>query len=317
MRTLLDMLRLAFCARGLDAPAGADSEHQDIGKVPHTPLSVDGAAALPPCRAAAPDPCDSDAGIDSISPEEEAAIDRRVTEETRAFIAALPHTTGCDLAQWMAFIARWQATCERNGIIDMLRRKGFNFRWASVLESIYRNGGRPFRELPDHTPAVVVPATPSPSLRRVEDVPPARGGGELGRARPVKRVGTPELRAVSPLWHAPEAHAAHLVQHMHKHRAELPEIIFWERLRDIHVALCGELGWEVRPWNPVATALSRLIREPRAGRYQYVVDECGVTHRQRFYSVTLASAAAERVKPPTPSAPALPAAVRMCGRAAA
>jgi hypothetical protein len=63
-------------------------------------------------------------------------------EMEREFIAGLKDDTGKDLAEWMAAIAAQRFT-DKNDAIDWLRRQGFIFNWASWLERIHANGGRP------------------------------------------------------------------------------------------------------------------------------------------------------------------------------
>ena len=63
-------------------------------------------------------------------------------EREREFLAGLEADTGHDLAGWMALIEA-QKLAHRNDIIDWLRTKGFHFSWASWLERIHHNGGRP------------------------------------------------------------------------------------------------------------------------------------------------------------------------------
>jgi hypothetical protein len=63
-------------------------------------------------------------------------------EKEREFLAGLEGDTGHDLAGWMTLIDQ-QSLAHRNDIIDWLRTQGFHFSWASWLERIHHNGGRP------------------------------------------------------------------------------------------------------------------------------------------------------------------------------
>jgi len=236
----------------------------------------------------------------------------------RRWLAALPATTGRDLGQWMAFIEGNLGRARRNGIIDVLRVEGFEFAHASWLERIYSNGGRPLFALP------APPAAPAVGSR----------GSAAVATPPVRRLA--ELRTSSrprDIVHArsQEEHARALIERVAQRRAHLPENMFWERLRDLHGAMCAELGWPVRPWNPISTALRRLIGEERPLWLWVADEEDGSTHRLRFYSVPMiAAAAVAGKKPATPTATPAPAAmprtlsgrssastVALCGRVAA
>ncbi len=69
-------------------------------------------------------------------------MSRDYAEKEREFIESLKADTGRDLAQWMNVIGA-QEFAHRNDIIDWLRQQGFLFAWASWLERIYHNGGKP------------------------------------------------------------------------------------------------------------------------------------------------------------------------------
>ena len=77
-------------------------------------------------------------------------------EMEREFLNSLEADTGHDLAGWMALIDR-QNLGQRNDIIDWLRTQRFAFSWASWLERIHHNGGRPIYNAPFAPPA----ATPA------------------------------------------------------------------------------------------------------------------------------------------------------------
>ena len=69
-------------------------------------------------------------------------MSRDYAEKEREFIESLKEDTGRDLAEWMRVIEA-QKFEHRNDIIDWLRQQGFLFAWASWLERIYHNGGKP------------------------------------------------------------------------------------------------------------------------------------------------------------------------------
>lgn len=87
----------------------------------------------------------------------------------REFLAGLESDTGLDLAGWMDLIDAQQLP-HRNAIIDWLRTEGFLFSWASWLERIHHNGGRPiYASIPVGAPPSVGPpageaAPPTPSV---------------------------------------------------------------------------------------------------------------------------------------------------------
>ncbi len=94
----------------------------------------------------------------------------------KAFLESLKADSGRDLGEWMAAIGAQNLT-QRNDIIDWLRHQGFIFAWASWLERIYHNGGRPIylSELPPSQPAL--PQASRPALRLVASNPdgPVKG----------------------------------------------------------------------------------------------------------------------------------------------
>ena len=63
-------------------------------------------------------------------------------EKEREFLAYLKADTGRDLAGWMQAIGEANLA-HRDEIIEWLRQQGFIFTWASWLERIHHNGGRP------------------------------------------------------------------------------------------------------------------------------------------------------------------------------
>ena len=92
-------------------------------------------------------------------------------EMEREFIAGLKQDTGRDLAEWMAAIGA-QGFTNKNDAIDWLRGHGFVFNWASWLERIHANAGRPiYADKPASVPSKRLAANPKPTVPRV--VPPS------------------------------------------------------------------------------------------------------------------------------------------------
>jgi hypothetical protein len=94
-------------------------------------------------------------------------MSRDLAEKEREFIESLKADTGRDLGEWMKAIGN-QNFAHRNEAIDWLRQQGFLFAWASWLERIHHNGGRPIYcdEDPPKVPAA-----------RADDIPPGRPAG--------------------------------------------------------------------------------------------------------------------------------------------
>ncbi len=107
-------------------------------------------------------------------------MSRDYAEKEREFIESLKDDTGRDLAEWMRVIEA-QEFDHRNDIIDWLRQQGFLFAWASWLERIYHNGGKPIyydepaaRPISNALPADVPKLTQTPSTAKVSSDPPPR-----------------------------------------------------------------------------------------------------------------------------------------------
>ncbi len=102
-------------------------------------------------------------------------------EREREFLAGLEADTGHDLAGWMVLIEA-QKLAHRNDIIDWLRTKGFHFSWASWLERIHHNGGKPIYAAAASVAGGLTGAGPSPAA----PLPAARPGPAASeRPRPV------------------------------------------------------------------------------------------------------------------------------------
>ena len=106
-------------------------------------------------------------------------------EMEREFLAGLEADTGHDLAGWMIRIDGRQLA-HRNDIIDWLRSEGFLFSWASWLERIHHNGGRPIYAVTaaGSAPTVGPPAgNPEPPRRKAATAAPAAAAaGRLSAA---------------------------------------------------------------------------------------------------------------------------------------
>lgn len=99
----------------------------------------------------------------------------------REFLASLEADTGHDLAGWMALIDA-QQLAHRNDIIDWLRTQGFLFSWASWLERIHHNGGRPIYGTEPPRPPSPAPVAPPLAAPVAHPPPPA-----AAVARPVAK----------------------------------------------------------------------------------------------------------------------------------
>lgn len=115
-------------------------------------------------------------------------------EREREFLAGLEADTGHDLAGWMALIEA-QKLAHRNDIIDWLRTKGFHFSWASWLERIHHNGGKPiYATVAAAGPTLLPSARPAPAaLERAKPAPTAAAAAATasadgGRIQPVSAV---------------------------------------------------------------------------------------------------------------------------------
>ncbi len=110
-------------------------------------------------------------------------MSRDYAEKEREFIESLKADTGRDLGEWMNAIGA-QNLAHRNDTIDWLRQKGFLFSWASWLERIHHNGGKPiyYDEAAPKPPVQAAPevlretppeaAPPAVKLRVVRTPPP-------------------------------------------------------------------------------------------------------------------------------------------------
>lgn len=115
-------------------------------------------------------------------------MSRDYAEMEREFIDSLKADTGRDLGEWMVAIGA-QDLANRNDTIDWLRQQGFLFAWASWLERIHHNGGKP----------IYVDAKGS-------DTPAVPGGESSPRVERVNKASssvTPENESVTREPHTP------------------------------------------------------------------------------------------------------------------
>lgn len=226
-------------------------------------LAVDSAAGTHARTHAADDP-DTDVAV--------------CAEEQAAFLAGLPDTTGRTLDEWMAYIAVIEASATRNGIIDLLRVRGFEFRWANMLACTF------IQRRSTHPAPPALPPAPSPDWAPAS--PPGLSDSVAAASGTIARVSVTPRPLQAALHSNPRAvaaeHAGALLVWLATNGLDLPPLIPWERLNTLYSQLCTERGWQVRPWQTVATELSRLTSEPRNGRYQYVLKD-GLEKRLRFY----------------------------------
>ncbi len=131
-------------------------------------------------------------------------------EMEREFLSSLEADTGRDLAAWMSAI-REQNLAHRNDIIDWLRHQGFMFAWASWLERIHHNGGRPIYLSPSALSGLGAPArkVDGEAARSVAAGggtvagPPASPGLDGASARPLPFRPPPLPRAPAAPYPAP------------------------------------------------------------------------------------------------------------------
>lgn len=100
-------------------------------------------------------------------------------DREREFLAYLKADTGLDLAGWMAAISEAKLA-HRNEIIDWLRQQGFIFAWASWMERIHHNSGRPIY-LDDAPASLEQPRRTAPGTRP----PPPPSGSPPTPSNPV------------------------------------------------------------------------------------------------------------------------------------
>lgn len=128
------------------------------------------------------------------------AVATDYAEMEREFLAGLEADTGRDLAQWMTLIDS-QRLAHRNDIIDWLRQQGFQFSWASWLERIHHNGGRPIygEERTGASPVPPAAVAAPPPRQRIEPtsaLPPAELAALLGRAKAYRPLAEHLIREI-------------------------------------------------------------------------------------------------------------------------
>ena len=139
-------------------------------------------------------------------------MSRDYPEKEREFIESLKADTGRDLGEWMNAIGA-QNLAHRNDIIDWFRQQGFLFSWASWLERIHHNGGKPIYydeaapkppvpsapEIRKETPPEAAP--PAVKLRIVKTPPPPQSAPQAAPTSPTASIPgssglTTEVKAV-------------------------------------------------------------------------------------------------------------------------
>lgn len=110
-------------------------------------------------------------------------------DKEREFLTYLKADTGRDLAGWMSAINEAKLA-HRNEIIDWLRQQGFIFAWASWMERIHHNGGRPIYL--DEAPAsLAAPPRSAPGSRQPATAPPPPASAAPEARAPGSRTGAP------------------------------------------------------------------------------------------------------------------------------
>ncbi|MEO1280191.1 MAG: DUF5655 domain-containing protein [Pseudomonadota bacterium] len=100
-------------------------------------------------------------------------------DKERDFLVNLKADTGRDLAEWMQAIADADIA-DRNDRIDWFRQEGFIFSWASWMERIHHNGGRPIYL--DAVPGAEPQTEPTPDHTALETQVDPRGDVEAAAA---------------------------------------------------------------------------------------------------------------------------------------
>ncbi len=120
-------------------------------------------------------------------------------EKEREFLANLEADTGRDLAAWMEALTR-EGLADRNARIDWLRHQGFIFSWASWLERIHHNGGRPIylKDVPESAPAPGLPTARRPLDARRDPDPAAPANAPAGVPTRAPGDGATPLRPAAP-----------------------------------------------------------------------------------------------------------------------
>lgn len=206
-------------------------------------------------------------------------MSRDYAEKEREFIESLKADTGRDLAQWMTVISA-QEFAHRNDIIDWLRQQGFLFAWASWLERIYHNGGKPIyydkaapkpvsseavRDLPKP-----VQEAPRPAAAKVLSEPPT--SPPPASAAPVSKVPggsslAPEIKALIASARAYAPLAGYLIRcikeaipatrfaagpkHIAMHTGPEPFALLAIGPKDLKIAFAGPPGMHEAPHEKV------------------------------------------------------------------
>lgn len=125
-------------------------------------------------------------------------MSRGYAEKEREFLESLKADTGRDLGEWMAAITAAEFA-HRNEVIDWLRQQGFLFSWASWLERIHHNGGRPIYYDEAVARALSTSSGPGSGGRPADVAVIARDAGAAADAAPARAsVAKPEPADTCP-----------------------------------------------------------------------------------------------------------------------
>jgi hypothetical protein len=195
------------------------------------------------------------------TPEQVEAWARQRETWEALFWADLKRTTGRDRDEWLVWLDHVEGTARRDGMLALLQAEGFDFRGSSMLERTWVASRDPF-EVPPASRIAWPPTPPSGDglpggvSAGATETPP----GRMDSAPAHLAAGTRPREAKHT--RSPREHAEALIAYVARHWPELPDPVFWERLRDdVYAAACREAGWPPRPWNPVAAELARLTGE--------------------------------------------------------
>lgn len=127
-------------------------------------------------------------------------------DKEREFLQTLKADTGRDLGEWMDALTA-QAIPERNDRIDWFRHQGFIFAWASWLERIHHNGGRPIYldTVPESIAAPDAPASLKATSVADEPAPASTPAARSKTAPPSANLQQEPNSDAPPLAAAPSA----------------------------------------------------------------------------------------------------------------
>lgn len=159
---------------------------------------------------------------------------------------------------------------------------------AAAFAGAWRGAGRVHTERVTH-------ATPPSS----EATPRKIINDSYGRPRSLSR--SPEDGCLEE--HLPAEHARRLLAWLQE-PGGLTGPILARELQVIHQEMCADIGWNMRPWNPIGHQLAMLLSGGRK-TWAWVADpKTGRRHRLRVYQIPRAAVTATTPAPlsePTPS----------------